>query len=60
MGLLGWALVFFVIVAITAVFGFGGVATAAAGTAKLLFIVFLTVFVILFLAGLFGGGAAAA
>lgn len=44
--MLSWALTFFVLALIAAFFGFGGVATAAAGIAKILFFVFLAVFVI--------------
>lgn len=44
--MLRWALTFFVLALIAAVFGFGGIATAAAGIAKLLFFLFLAVFVI--------------
>ncbi len=50
--MLNWALTFFIIALIAAVFGFGGIAVAAAGVAKLLFYVFLLLFVISLLAGL--------
>jgi len=50
--MLKWALTFFIIALIAAVFGFGGIAVAAAGVAKLLFYVFLLLFVISLLAGL--------
>ena len=40
--MLGWALAFLVIAIIAAVFGFGGIATASAGIAQILFFVFLT------------------
>ena len=50
--MLNWALTFFIIAIIAAVFGFGGVAVAAAGVAKLLFYLFLILFVISLLAGL--------
>lgn len=49
--MLRWALAFFVIAIIAAVFGFAGIAVAAAGIAKLLFYLFL----ILFLVALVGG-----
>ena len=39
--MLKWALAFFLVALIAAVFGFGGVATASAGIAKILFFVFL-------------------
>lgn len=44
--MLGWALTFFVIALIAAVFGFGGIASASAGIAQILFVVFLALFVI--------------
>lgn len=43
--MLGWALGFFIIALIAALFGFGGIAIAAAGIAKFLFFVFLVLFV---------------
>jgi uncharacterized membrane protein YtjA (UPF0391 family) len=44
--MLNWAITFLVVALIAAVFGFTGVAVAAAGIAKLLFIVFLVLFVV--------------
>jgi uncharacterized membrane protein YtjA (UPF0391 family) len=44
--MLHYALVFFVIAIIAAIFGFGGVAVASAGIAKLLFFLFIIAFVI--------------
>jgi len=44
MGLSGWALVFLVVALIAAALGFGGVAAAAAGIGK---IIFMAVFVVL-------------
>ena len=38
--MLYWALVFLIVAIIAAIFGFGGVAVAAAGIAKLLFFIF--------------------
>lgn len=49
--MLGWALTFLVIALIAGALGFGGVAGAATGIAKILFFVFL----ILFIVGLFVG-----
>jgi uncharacterized membrane protein YtjA (UPF0391 family) len=46
--MLYWALSFLLIAILAAVFGFTGVALAAAGIAKLLFFVFLVLFVITF------------
>jgi uncharacterized membrane protein YtjA (UPF0391 family) len=47
--MLHYAVVFFIIALIAAVFGFGGIAVGAAGIAKVLFIVFLIGAVISFL-----------
>jgi uncharacterized membrane protein YtjA (UPF0391 family) len=47
--MLHYAVVFFVIALIAAVFGFGGIAAGAAGIAKILFIVFLIGAVVSFL-----------
>jgi uncharacterized membrane protein YtjA (UPF0391 family) len=44
--MLGWTVTFLVIALIAAVLGFTGVAVAAAGIAKLLFVVFLILFVV--------------
>ncbi|NJO37079.1 MAG: DUF1328 domain-containing protein [Rhizobiales bacterium] len=46
--MLYWAVIFFVVALIAAVFGFGGIASASAGIAQILFFIFL----ILFIAGL--------
>jgi uncharacterized membrane protein YtjA (UPF0391 family) len=45
MTMLGWALTFLIVALIAAVFGFGGIATASAGIAQILFFVFLALFV---------------
>lgn len=42
--MLGWALTFLVVALIAAVFGFGGIASASAGIAQILFVVFLVLF----------------
>ncbi|QKV19027.1 DUF1328 domain-containing protein [Oricola thermophila] len=44
--MLGWALTFLVVALIAAALGFGGIAGASAGIAKILFFVFLILFVI--------------
>ncbi len=49
--MLYWALVFLVIALIAALFGFTGVYVAAAGIAKILFFVFLVLFVVSLLFG---------
>jgi uncharacterized membrane protein YtjA (UPF0391 family) len=50
--MLYWAVVFLVIAIIAALFGFGVIASAAAGIAKILFFIFLVVFVISLIFGL--------
>ncbi|MFW6027640.1 MAG: DUF1328 domain-containing protein [bacterium] len=44
--MLGWALAFFILALIAAVFGFGGIAEAFAGIAQILFFIFLALLVI--------------
>jgi uncharacterized membrane protein YtjA (UPF0391 family) len=44
--MLRWALVFFVVALIAAVLGFTGIAVAAAGVAKILFFLFVVLFLI--------------
>lgn len=44
--MLHYALVFFVVAIIAAVFGFGGIASASAGIAQILFFIFLALFVL--------------
>ena len=44
--MLSWALIFFVVAIVAAIFGFGGISIAAAGIAKILFFVFLVLFLI--------------
>jgi len=51
--MLYWAAVFFVIAIIAAVFGFGGIASASAGIAQILFFFFVVLFVIALLANAF-------
>ena len=49
--MLGWTVTFLIVALVAAVFGFGGIAVAAAGIARILFFIFL----ILFVASLLGG-----
>jgi uncharacterized membrane protein YtjA (UPF0391 family) len=44
--MLGWAVAFLVIALIAALFGFGGIASASAGIAQIIFFVFIALFVI--------------
>jgi uncharacterized membrane protein YtjA (UPF0391 family) len=50
--MLRWAIAFFIIAIIAAVFGFAGIAVAAAGIAKLLFFIFLVLFLMVLVGGL--------
>jgi uncharacterized membrane protein YtjA (UPF0391 family) len=53
--MLRWAFAFFVLALIAALFGFGGIAAASAGIAKVLFFLFLIVFVVTLVVGLVTG-----
>jgi uncharacterized membrane protein YtjA (UPF0391 family) len=44
--MLRWAAIFFVIAIIAALFGFGGIAEGAASIAKVLFFIFIVLFVV--------------
>ena len=50
--MLRWAIAFFIIAIVAAIFGFGGIALAAAGIAKILFFIFLVLFLVALLGGL--------
>jgi uncharacterized membrane protein YtjA (UPF0391 family) len=49
--MLHYALVFFLIALVAAVFGFGGIAVASAGIAKILFFLFLVIFLVTLVMG---------
>ena len=49
--MLNWAVMFFIVALLAAVFGFTGIAVAAAGVAKIL----VDIFLVLFLVSLIGG-----
>jgi uncharacterized membrane protein YtjA (UPF0391 family) len=55
--MLYYALVFLLIAIVTAVLGFGGIAFAAAGIAKILFYLFLVLFVVSLIVHLARGSA---
>ena len=55
--MLKWALFFFIISISAALFGFTGIAAAAAGIAKILFFIFLVICVIFLVLGLMAGRA---
>jgi uncharacterized membrane protein YtjA (UPF0391 family) len=44
--MLRWALGFFIVALLAAVLGFSGIAVAAAGVAKILFFIFLVLFLV--------------
>ena len=50
--MLHYALVFFVIAVVAALFGFGGIAAGAVEIAKILFFIFLVLFVVSLVVGL--------
>jgi uncharacterized membrane protein YtjA (UPF0391 family) len=50
--MLNWAVAFFVIALVAAIFGFFGIASAAVGIAKILFFVFLVLFLVSLVGGL--------
>lgn len=53
--MLGWAIAFFIIAIIAAVFGFGGIASGAASIAQILFFIFLVLFLVSLVVGLVRG-----
>ena len=53
--MLQWALIFLVVALIAAVLGFGNLAGAAVGIAKILFFIFLVLFVVSLIVGLARG-----
>jgi uncharacterized membrane protein YtjA (UPF0391 family) len=53
--MLRWALIFLVVAIIAAIFGFGGIASTAAGFAKILFYIALVIFLVMLIMGLAAG-----
>jgi uncharacterized membrane protein YtjA (UPF0391 family) len=51
--MLKWAFIFLVIALVAALFGFGGIASTAAGIAKVLFFIAIAIFVVMLLLGMF-------
>jgi uncharacterized membrane protein YtjA (UPF0391 family) len=49
--MLHWSLIFLVVAIIAAILGFGGIAGVAAGIAKILFAVFLVIWILAFFIG---------
>lgn len=54
--MLGWALTFLAIALVAALFGFGGIASASAGIAQILFVIFLVLFLVTVIARVVRGG----
>jgi uncharacterized membrane protein YtjA (UPF0391 family) len=50
--MLRWAVAFFMVAIVAAIFGFGDIAAAATGVAKILFYVFLILFLISLVSGI--------
>jgi uncharacterized membrane protein YtjA (UPF0391 family) len=50
--MLKWALIFLLVALVAAVFGFGGIASTAAGIAKVLFFIAIAVFAVTMVLGL--------
>ncbi|MDC0116012.1 DUF1328 domain-containing protein [Octadecabacter sp.] len=44
--MLQYALIFFIVAVVTAIFGFGGIASASVGIAQILFFIFVGLFVV--------------
>jgi uncharacterized membrane protein YtjA (UPF0391 family) len=55
--MLKWALIFFLISVVAGAFGFTNISAAAGGVARILFFIFVTIFVILLVLGLLAGEA---
>ncbi len=53
--MLRWAVIFLVVALVAALFGFTGIAVAAAGIAKFLFFLFLVMCLIFFIVGMSAG-----
>jgi uncharacterized membrane protein YtjA (UPF0391 family) len=53
MGLLMWAGIFFVIAVIAGLFGFTGIAEGSADIAKILFYIFIALFLLIFISSFF-------
>jgi len=54
--MLRYALIFFIVALVAALFGFGGIAAGATEIAKILFFVFVVLFVVSLVAGLLRRG----
>jgi uncharacterized membrane protein YtjA (UPF0391 family) len=52
--MLSWAIGFFILALVAALFGFGGIASSAAGIAKVLLVLFVIAFIVSLIFGLRG------
>jgi uncharacterized membrane protein YtjA (UPF0391 family) len=52
MSLLKWALIFFLVSVVAGIFGFTGISAASADLARILFYIFLAIFIVLLLLGI--------
>lgn len=55
--MLRWALIFFIVAIVAALFGFGNIAAGATDIAKILFILFIILFLVSLIMGLVKGKA---
>jgi len=55
--MLKWALIFFLISVVAGAFGFTNISAAAGGIARILFFIFVVIFVILLILGIMAGEA---
>ncbi len=55
MSILRWALIFFIVAIVAAIFGFGNIAAAATDIARILFFIFIVVFLLLMIGWLIRG-----
>lgn len=53
--MLSWALAFFILAIVAGLFGFGGIASASAGIAQILFFIFVVVFAVSLIAHFVAG-----
>ncbi|WP_226704015.1 DUF1328 domain-containing protein [Microbulbifer elongatus] len=53
--MLGWSITFLIIALVAALFGFGGIASASAGIAKIIFFVFIVLWLTALVAGAIRG-----
>lgn len=53
--MLKWALIFFIISLVAAIFGFTNISAVTGGVARILFFIFLAVFLVFLVLGLIGG-----